>query len=85
MLLCITKRKITTNLKIKNNQNCQKDQTTWNFNNQQVKETFIQTGRGMEKGSQDREDAAMQQTMQATQELVDQATHIHAQISHYEH
>ena len=40
-----TKRKTTTNLKTKNNQNCHKNQTVWKSNNQEVKETFIQTGR----------------------------------------
>ena len=42
---CTTKRRITTNLKTKNNQNCQRSQTAWKSNNQEVKEeTFIQTG-----------------------------------------
>ena len=41
---CTTKRRTTTNLKIKNNQNCQKNQTAWKSNNQGDKEeTFIQT------------------------------------------
>ena len=35
-----TKRKTTTNLKTKNNQNCHKNQTVWKSNNQEVKETF---------------------------------------------
>ena len=42
---CTTKRRKTTNLKTKNNQNCQKIKL-WKSDNQGVKEeTFIQTGR----------------------------------------
>ena len=41
-----TAKRTTTNLKTKNNQNCQKNQTLWKSDNQGIKEEkFIQTGR----------------------------------------
>ena len=45
MLPHTTKRRITTNLKPLSNQKCHKNQTAWNSNNEEVKETFTQTGR----------------------------------------
>ena len=46
LLPCTTKRRTTTNLKTKSNQNCQKIEPLWKSNNQGVKkETFIHTGR----------------------------------------
>lgn len=49
-----SKRRITTTIKTKHNQNCQENQTAWNSNNQGVKETFIQTGgKGEDGGTED--------------------------------
>ena len=38
-------RRITTNLKTKNSQNCQKNQTLWKSDNQEFIGTFMQMGR----------------------------------------
>ena len=55
LLSRITKRRITTNLKKRTTRTAPKS-FAWKFNNQGVKETFIQTGRRGEMGSQGRED-----------------------------
>ena len=41
-LPCTTKRRITTNLKSINNHECQKNQTAWNSNSQEIKEKVNQ-------------------------------------------
>lgn len=51
-----TKRGITANLKTKTKKEQPEIQTTWESKNPEVKETFIQIGRGAEMDSQRRED-----------------------------
>ena len=48
-----TKRRTTTNIKTKKQPELPENQTVWKSDNQEVKEeTFLQTGRGVEMGSQ---------------------------------
>ena len=53
-----TKRRTTTNLETKNDQNCQKIELLWKPDNQGVKEeTFFRLVGGVETGGQGREDS----------------------------
>ena len=79
----LTKRRITTSLKTKTNQDCQKIVLYWSYDNQGVKkEIYIQTGRRGGDGKLGwRGYVARQQLAGWVRRQVDRRPHIHVQIS----